>query len=142
MTYSRAQSALGQYNKMAVQGGIEAASPHRLIQMLLDGALEKVARAKGCMQRGEIRDKGQQVGWAISILEGLKASLNKAEGGEIAQNLEDLYIYMERRLIEANRNNDTGILDEVTGLLRQIKEAWDAIGEQVGLPPGDSATGR
>jgi flagellar secretion chaperone FliS len=142
MTYSRAQSALGQYNRMAVQGGIEAASPHRLIQMLLDGALEKVARAKGCMQRGEIRDKGQQVGWAISILEGLKASLNKAEGGEIAQNLEDLYIYMERRLIEANRNNDTGILDEVTGLLRQIKEAWDAIGEQVGLPPGDSATGR
>ena len=142
MTYSRAQSALGQYNKMAVQGGIEAASPHRLIQMLLDGALEKVARAKGCMQRGEIREKGQQVGWAISILEGLKASLNKAEGGEIAQNLEDLYIYMERRLIEANRNNDTGTLDEVTGLLRQIKEAWDAIGEQVGLPPGEGATGR
>ena len=142
MTYSRAQSALGQYNKMAVQGGIEAASPHRLIQMLIDGALEKVARAKGSMQRGEIREKGQQVGWAISILEGLKASLNKAEGGEIAQNLEDLYIYMERRLIEANRTNDTGILDEVTALLRQIKEAWDAIGEQVDLPPGNTATGR
>ena len=142
MTYSRAQSALGQYNKMAVQGGIEAASPHRLIQMLIDGALEKVARAKGSMQRGEIREKGQQVGWAISILEGLKASLNKAEGGEIAQNLEDLYIYMERRLIEANRTNDTSILDEVTALLRQIKEAWDAIGEQVDLPPGNTATGR
>lgn len=94
------------------------------------------------MQRGEIREKGQQVGWAISILEGLKASLNKAEGGEIAQNLEDLYIYMERRLIEANRTNDTGILDEVTALLRQIKEAWDAIGEQVDLPPGNTATGR
>lgn len=142
MTYSRTQSALGQYNKMAVQAGVEAASPHRLIQMLIDGALEKVARAKGCMQRGEIREKGQQVGWAISILEGLKASLNKAEGGEIAQNLEDLYIYMERRLIEANRNNDTSVLDEVTGLLRQIKEAWDAIGEQASLPPNHTAASR
>lgn len=142
MTYSRTQSALGQYNKMAVQAGVEAASPHRLIQMLIDGALEKVARAKGCMQRGEIREKGQQVGWAISILEGLKSSLNKAEGGEIAQNLEDLYIYMERRLIEANRNNDTGLLDEVTGLLRQIKEAWDAIGEQASVPPSHTAASR
>lgn len=142
MTYPNPQHALGQYNKTAVQGSIESASPHRLIQMLLEGALEKVARAKGCMQRGEIRAKGQQIGWAISILEGLKASLNKAEGGEIAQNLEDLYIYMERRLIEANRENDTAILDEVVGLLRQIKEAWDAIGEQVsGLPLGQSAMG-
>jgi len=142
MTYANPQHALGQYNKTAVQGGIESASPHRLIQMLLEGALEKVARAKGCMQRGEIRAKGQQIGWAISILEGLKASLNKADGGEIAQNLEDLYIYMERRLIEANRDNDTAILDEVVALLRQIKEAWDAIGEQVsGLPLGQSAMG-
>lgn len=135
MTYSGAHNALGQYNKMAVQTGVEAASPHRLIQMLMDGALEKVARAKGCMQRGEIRAKGQQIGWAISIIEGLKASLNKAEGGEIAQNLEDLYTYMERRLIESNRNNDPALLDEVSSLMRQIKEAWDAIGDEVNLPP-------
>lgn len=136
MTYSGAQNALGQYNKMAVQAGIEAASPHRLIQMLMDGVLEKVARAKGCMQRGDIRAKGQQIGWAISIIEGLKASLNKAEGGEIAQNLEDLYIYMERRLIESNRDNDPALLDEVTSLMRQVKEAWDAIGDQVDHAPG------
>jgi flagellar protein FliS len=135
MTYSSAQNALGQYSKMAVQAGIENASPHRLIQMLMDGALEKVSRAKGFMQRGEIREKGQQIGWAITILEGLKASLNKAEGGEIAQNLEDLYSYMQRRLMDANRENDTAILDEVVGLIRQIKEAWDAVGEQVNVPP-------
>ena len=135
MTYNSAQNALGQYSKMAVQAGIETASPHRLIQMLMDGALEKVARAKGCMQRGEIRAKGQQIGWAISIIEGLKASLNKAEGGEIARNLEDLYIYMQRRLMDASRENDPAILDEVVGLIRQIKEAWDAIGDQVNAAP-------
>lgn len=134
MTYSSARNAPGQYSKMAVQTGIESASPHRLIQMLMEGALEKLARAKGFMQRNEIRAKGQQIGWAISILEGLKASLNKAEGGEIAQNLEDLYIYMEQRLIVANRENDPAILDEVIALMRQIKDGWDGIADKANQP--------
>ncbi|HHH42951.1 MAG TPA: flagellar export chaperone FliS [Gammaproteobacteria bacterium] len=109
---------------------MESASPHRLIQMLLEGALDKIAAARGHMERGEIQPKGEQVGSAISIIEGLKSSLDKDRGGEIARNLEDLYIYMERRLIEANRDNDTSLLDEVSDLLRQIKEAWDAIADQ------------
>lgn len=134
MTYSSARNAPGQYSKMAVQTGIESASPHRLIQMLMEGALEKLARAKGFMQRKEIRAKGQQIGWAISILEGLKASLNKAEGGEIAQNLEDLYIYMEQRLIVANRENNPAILDEVIALMRQIKDGWDGIADKANQP--------
>lgn len=134
MTYCSARNASGQYSKMAVQTGIESASPHRLIQMLMEGVLEKLARAKGFMQRNEIRAKGQQIGWAISIIEGLKASLNKAEGGEVAQNLEDLYIYMEQRLIAAGRENDPAILDEVSGLMRQIKEAWDGIADKVDQP--------
>jgi len=143
MTYSGARTALGQYNKTAVQTGIESASPHRLIQMLMDGALEKIARAKGFMQRGDIQAKGQQIGWAISIIQGLKTSLNKAEGGEIAQNLEDLYIYMQQCLIESNRDNDIAKLNEVTDLMRQIKEAWDAIGEQFNVPhPPHDALGR
>ena len=65
----------------------------------------------------------------------MKASLDKDKGGEIAQNLEDLYIYMERRLIEANRANDASLLDEVSDLLRQIKEAWDAIAGHAGQEP-------
>ena len=134
MTYSSARNAPGQYSNMAVQTGIESASPHRLIQMLMEGALEKLARAKGFMQRNEIRAKGQQIGWAISIIEGLKASLNKAEGGEIAQNLEDLYIYMEQRLIVASRENDPAILDEVIVLMRQIKEGWDGIADKTNQP--------
>lgn len=131
MTYSSARNAPSQYSKMAVQTGIESASPHRLIQMLMEGALEKLARAKGFMQRSDIRAKGQQIGWAISIIEGLKSSLNKAEGGDIAQNLEDLYIYMEQRLIVANRDNDPAILDEVIALMRQIKDGWDGIADHV-----------
>jgi flagellar protein FliS len=97
--------------------------------MLMEGALTKISTAKGHMERREIREKGEQIGCAISIIEGLKASLDHEKGGEIAGNLEDLYIYVERRLIEANRVNDAGILDEVTDLIREIKEAWDAIAE-------------
>jgi flagellar protein FliS len=98
--------------------------------MLLEGALGKIAVAKGHMERGEIQPKGAQIGSAISIMEGLKTSLDMEQGGEIARNLEDLYIYMERRLIEANSSNDTSLLDEVSDLLKQIKEAWDAIADQ------------
>jgi flagellar protein FliS len=130
MSFAGVRSALDQYSRNAVQTGVESASPHRLIQMLMEGALGKIAAAKGNMERGNIQAKGDQIGSAISILDGLKSSLDKEKGGEIAQNLEDLYIYMERRLIEAHSHNDTDILDEVSDLLRQIKEAWDAIGDQ------------
>ena len=130
MSFAGVRNALDQYSQNAVQTGIESASPHRLIQMLLEGALGKIAAAKGYMERGEIQPKGEQIGSAISIIEGLKSSLDRDKGGEIAQNLEDLYIYMERRLIEANRGNDTSLLDEVSDLLKQIKEAWEAIADQ------------
>lgn len=130
MSFAGVRNALDQYSRNAVQTGVESASPHRLIQMLMEGALGKIAAAKGNMERGNIQAKGDQIGSAISILDGLKSSLDKEKGGEIAQNLDDLYIYMERRLIEAHSHNDTAILDEVTDLLRQIKEAWDAIGDQ------------
>jgi flagellar protein FliS len=137
MSFAGVRNALNQYSENAVQAGIESASPHRLIQMLMEGALAKIAAAKGHMERGEIRPKGEQIGCAISILEGLKASLDMEKGGAIAQNLEELYMYMERRLIEANRANDASLLDEVSELLKQIKEAWDAI---AGHELPDSAT--
>ena len=130
MSFAGVRNGLDQYNRNAVRTGIDSASPHRLIQMLLEGALDKIAVAKGYMERGDIQPKGAQIGAAISILEGLKASLDKEKGGEIAQNLEDLYIYMERRLFEAHAGNDTSLLDEVSDLLKQIKEAWDAIADQ------------
>ncbi len=128
MSFAGVRNAMDQYSRNAVQTGVESASPHRLIQMLMEGALGKIAAAKGNMEHGNIQAKGDQIGSAISILDGLKSSLDMEKGGEIAQNLDDLYVYMERRLIEAHSNNDTAILDEVSDLLRQIKEAWDAIG--------------
>lgn len=121
------RSALQQYKQVGVQSQVEGASPHRLIQMLMDGALEKIHIARGLMVEGKLGDKAEHITWAISIIDGLSVSLDKDLGGEIAQHLEDLYDYMVNRLVEANLKNDVAILDEVTDLMKQIKEAWDAI---------------
>lgn len=130
MSYSRA-GALNKYSQVAVDANATYGSPHRLIQMLLEGALEKIATAKGYMARKRVAEKGRHIGWAISIVGGLRASLDMASGGDIAQNLDALYDYMERRLLAANQQDDAAALDEVAGLLREIKSAWDAIPEHV-----------
>ena len=133
MNMTKLHSAVSEYNQVGVSSGIEQASPHRLIQMLMHGAIEKVAMAKGFMERGEIAQKGAHISWAISIVEGLRASLDKSAGGEIADNLDDLYEYMVRRLARANAENNGDILDEVISLLHSVKSAWDELPQAVNL---------
>jgi flagellar protein FliS len=128
---SKNHQAMKQYHSLGMKTSVEDATPHRLIQMLMDGALDKIAAARGFMERGEIPQKGAHISWAISIIDGLRVSLDKSVGGEIAQNLDDLYNYMMTRLTEANLKNDTNYLNEVSGLLRQIKGAWDAMPEEI-----------
>ena len=132
MNTTYARNFANKYNKMAVQTGVDSGSPHRLVQMLFEGALEKIAVAKGHLKRGAIPEKGRHISWAISIIEGLRASLDMERGGEIAGNLNDLYDYMKRRLLEANLASDPALLDEVASLLREIKDAWDAIAPESG----------
>ncbi len=141
MNYSNARAALNKYKQVNVHSMVEAASPHRLIQMLMEGALDKIVAARKHMLAKEIGEKAQSITCSISIIDGLRISLDKEQGGEIAQNLEDLYDYMVRRLIQANVSNDPAILDEVTDLLLQIKSAWDAIApEATQAPPQHSYT--
>ena len=135
MVTANIPKALRQYQRVNAQSGVAYASPHRLIQMLMEGALERIAVAKGCIQRQDIAAKGEQIGKAIDIIGGLRDGLNSDAGGEIAVNLDALYDYLQRRLLQANLNSDITILDEVADLLRPIKEAWDTIGE---IPKADS----
>ena len=135
MRSSEAKSAIDKYAKMNTRTAGEYANPHRLIQMLMEGALEKIATAKGYMERKEIADKGVYISWAISIIDGLRISLDHKNGGELASNLEAVYDYMQRRLVEANIHNKVEMLDEVSGLIRSIKEAWDNIPTQIDVEP-------
>jgi flagellar protein FliS len=125
-----ANVAMQQYRQNHVQGGVEGASPHRLVQMLMEGALEKIIAAKGFMANKDIAKKGEQISWAISIIDSLRSCLNVEVGGEFARNLMDLYNYMEQRLLEANIKDDPTLLDEVAKLMLQIKSGWDAIPQE------------
>ena len=122
-----ARTAMGAYNTAKNEVVIDDASPHKLIAMLLDGALERVSSAKGGMERGEIALTGESIGKAISIVDNLRVSLDLEQGGEIAANLASLYEYMTRRLLEANATKDVDMLTEVASLLKEIKVAWDQV---------------
>ncbi|MBV8621883.1 MAG: flagellar export chaperone FliS [Herbaspirillum sp.] len=116
------------YANIGMETGVLAANPHKLITMLFDGALVAIALGKKHMADGDIRSKGKSITHAILIIDnGLRASLNKDVGGELALNLDSLYEYMSRRLFQANATNDPAILDEVHGLLTDIRSAWEQI---------------
>ena len=131
-------NALKQYKNVGAKSAVEEASPHRLVQMLMDGALSQIASASGFMGRNETARKGAAIGQAISIIGGLQDSLDYDNGGEIAANLGRLYDYMVRRLSEANMENDVEKLREVHGLLGQIKEAWDQVPQRLAQEGGDA----
>lgn len=127
----KAYQAAQHYSSVKVHSGIDDASPHRLIQMLFEGALERIAQAKGAMLQRQIARKGELINKASNIVGGLQGSLNDVEGGTLAEHLDGLYDYIIRRLAQANFSNDPAILDECGRLLGEIKSAWDAIASEV-----------
>lgn len=121
--------ALKQYQAVNINAQVLGASPHGLIQMLIDGGLTRIAQARGAMERGQTELKGSLITKSIAIVGGLRDALDHEKGGELAANLERLYDYMSTRLLQAHRENEPALLEEVAGLLREIKSAWDAIAQ-------------
>ncbi len=119
--------ALKQYNHVNVQTSITDADPHKLIDLLFSGFIERVAQARVAMLNDKTELKGQKISKAIDILSGLRSALDFEQGQDIAQKLDSLYEYMIHQLVEANAKNNVEICDEVTGLMKKIKEAWIAI---------------
>jgi flagellar protein FliS len=121
--YSRS-SNLAAYQTVAAHGGVAAADPHRLILLLLDGALERIAAAKGAMNNAAPELKTRLLHRSVTIVDELRASLNVQAGGQIAANLADLYDYASQQLMRANLENRPELLDDAGHVLREIRSAW------------------
>jgi len=124
-------NGLQAYQRVNAQTSITDADPHKLIQLLYAGALERINMAKARMQAKDFEGKGKLITKTIEIIGGLRGFLDFEKGGDLAVRLEALYDYMERALLEANARNDVNKLDEVAELLRSIKEGWDGIRDEV-----------
>jgi flagellar protein FliS len=117
------------YAQVGVESAVMSASPHQLIVMLFEGTKSALVRARILIEQNDIVGKGNALSKAIDIISnGLKLGLDMEKGGELAENLSDLYDYMVRRLLHANINNDLQAIIEVEALLGNIADAWKQIG--------------
>ncbi|NDP48256.1 MAG: flagellar export chaperone FliS [Sulfuriferula multivorans] len=127
--YTNTRSAAHAYANVGLETGVVAASPHKLIIMLYEGAEFAVRMAIKHINEGNIEKKSAAISKASTIiLEGLRSALDPKQGGDIAQQLDALYEYMNKRLMLAHIKNETAPLEEVLGLLRELHEAWNQIG--------------
>ncbi len=121
------QGALNEYRNVGTTSSVLEADPHQLILLLMSGAMDAIAVARGHLQHGQVQEKGAQIGRAIAIIDGLRASLDRSANEELTDNLDELYQYMTRRLLQANVSGKDEWLAEVMDLLREIRSAWEAI---------------
>jgi flagellar protein FliS len=118
---------LAAYQSVAVHGGLAIEAPHQLTLMLMDGALDRLHAARGCIERGEIGNKAQLLHRVVAIIAELRGSLDHHNGGPLAHNLDDLYEYMARQVIRANAEGRASLVEEVISLLGEIRSAWMAV---------------
>jgi len=120
-------NALGHYRSVGAYGAAAAGDRLQLVLRMMEGARDRIVAARGHMQRGETGLKAESITRAIGLIDGLRASLDHEQGGDVAGNLEALYEYMARRLIDANLQNDEQMLDEVSALMGEIVSAWSQV---------------
>lgn len=131
----------GAYQQVRSHGSVETADAHGLITMLMDGAIERLVKARGHMVRGEVAAKGELISRCIDIIGELQGSLDPKVETPLVPQLNALYDYMSRRLLHASLHNDPRVLDEVTGLLQQLRNSWAMIPLDARRPqPAQDAT--
>ena len=127
------------YKNISIQGAVLNADPHGLVQILMDGTLQRLNTAVHCLQNHDLVRKTKLLHSCVTLLTELRGNLNYQDGGDLAVNLSNLYEYMARQVMMANLNNDADIIREVIGLLDEIRGAWVAIGPQVRATPRPAA---
>ena len=133
------QKAIASYGDVKVTTGVSSANGVQLIQMLFDGLLESLAATKGHIQNGAIAEKGKSIARASRIVIGLQGALDFERGGDLANNLNELYGYVTRRLLHVNARNDLDALEEIFGLMSEIRSAWEGVPDLIPASPRASA---
>jgi flagellar protein FliS len=121
------RGSLQAYKKVSVDSQLSAASPHKVIQMLMAGAIERLVQGKAAMLQGNVAVKGERLGKALDIIISLRGCLSMDDGGDVASNLDQLYDFMITQVSMANAENNPQPIDDVIDIIREIKSAWDQI---------------
>jgi flagellar protein FliS len=129
------QKAIAAYGDVKVTTGVASANGVQLIQMWFDGLLESLAATKGHIQNGAIAEKGKSIARASRIVIGLQGALDFERGGDLATNLNELYGYVTRRLLHVNARNDLDALEEIFGLMNEIRSAWEGVPDLIPASP-------
>jgi len=119
--------AIESYGQVKVSTGVSKANSVELVQMLFDGLIESMSAAKGHIIHKNLEDKSKSIARASRIVLGLQGALDFEKGGELAKNLDELYNYVIRRLLHVNARNDLQALDEIYGLMIEIRSAWETV---------------
>jgi flagellar secretion chaperone FliS len=121
-----ARLSIQKYKDMKIDTA-KNSDPFELVQLVFNAILGKLAAAKACIERESIAEKGILISEVITLIGSLESSLDMEKGGEISNNLANLYQFCSSHLVTANVENDIAKIDEVHGIILTIKEAWDQI---------------
>lgn len=121
---------LSAYTQTNIESIVHEATPHKLIEMLFKGAKDALSQAVGAIERQDFEAKSKKISKATEIILNLQTYLDKEKGGEVADNLNELYTYMAIKLIDANRLNDASKVREVAGLLETVSDGWRSMSDE------------
>ena len=119
------------YKKTNLEAELSVADPHRVIQMMYEGLIERLSQAKGAIMRHDYEYKADRISKAVGIINGLQSALDNRSNPELGQRMFALYDYMKELLTKASVSLDTAPIDEVINLILPIKQAWDQIPQDI-----------
>ena len=120
-----------QYANNYVETAVSEATPHKLVEMLYEGALKHLNLTKVFIDQKNFEKKSAHVNKALSIMNALRAGVDLEKGKDVGGNLYDLYDYCYRRTFEASSQNDSIIINEVIGLIKGLDEAWKQMPDDI-----------
>ncbi|CAJ1807012.1 flagellar export chaperone FliS [Aeromonas veronii] len=120
------QKKIKAYTTQNIQSELAVADPYRVIQLMMQGCIERLAQAKGAILRKDFEAKSIAISKVLGLIYGLQEALDLSYG-KVPEDLFSLYEYMKQRVLDASRDMVIEPLEEVSDLMLTIKTGWDSI---------------